>query len=379
MATPKIDIPASPNTVKVSIIDTTTRMSSIGAGPFFTPPIKGYEKMSNSPSYSFLIQHTASGTTRSLLFDLGLRKDWRNLPPVLVGAIDAMGWEMEIEKDVSDILTQGGVDPNTIEAIIWSHYHMDHIGDSSRFGPSTAVMFGPGVKESLLPGYPANPGAFLLESDYAGREAVELDFSSDSTGPKKWRTLQIGGFRAIDVFEDGSFYLLDSPGHAIGHICGLARISSGSGGGGEANKDVFLLMAGDSFHHGGVIRPSLYLPIPDDKTVDYKGVSCPCTLFKSVLPHGDETRPFFEPTITGTEAHSFHHDSKEALRTIEKLQKFDAQDNVFVVAAHDGTILDTVDLFPAQVNAALIRAWDEKVRWRFLADFAEAAGQPASR
>jgi hypothetical protein len=36
----------------------------------------------------------------------------------------------------------------------------------SRFPPSVKIVVGPGFKESLLPGYPANPNSNILESDY---------------------------------------------------------------------------------------------------------------------------------------------------------------------------------------------------------------------
>lgn len=65
---------------------------------------------------------------------------------------------------------------------------------------------GPGFKETILPGYPRNPKALVRESDYAGRNLRELDFDQESGG------LTIGGFKAIDYFGDGSFYLLATPG-----------------------------------------------------------------------------------------------------------------------------------------------------------------------
>lgn len=38
--------------------------------------------------------------------------------------------------------------------------------------------------------------------------------------------MKIGRFDAIGYSGDGSFHLLDSPGHEIGDMCGLARVSS---------------------------------------------------------------------------------------------------------------------------------------------------------
>lgn len=78
------------------------------------------------------------------------------------------------------------------------------------------MIVGPGFKDAFLPGYPANEDAFILESDYAGRELREIQFTQGK---------KVGRFNAFDYFEDGSFYLLDSPGHAAGHLSGLARVT----------------------------------------------------------------------------------------------------------------------------------------------------------
>ena len=47
------------------------------------------------------------------------------------------------------------------------------------------------------------------------RPVREMSFNDSS--------LCIGEFAAMDFFGDGSFYLLDTPGHTLGHMCGLAR------------------------------------------------------------------------------------------------------------------------------------------------------------
>ena len=60
-----------------------------------------------------------------------------------------------------------------------------------------------------------------METDFAGRQIREIDFSNEKT------PFKIGRFHAHDYFGDGSFYLLDTPGHSIGHICGLARTTAG--------------------------------------------------------------------------------------------------------------------------------------------------------
>ena len=83
---------------------------------------------------------------------------------------------------------------------------MDHTGNPTGFPSTTNLIVGPGFRETLFPAYPENPKAMISEKDLEGRTVHQLDFEKESNG------LDIGGFRAIDYFEDGSFYLLEAPG-----------------------------------------------------------------------------------------------------------------------------------------------------------------------
>ncbi|KAK3693095.1 beta-lactamase-like protein [Podospora appendiculata] len=386
MTTPKpapdLHIPASPSTVSVSIIDTTTSLRGVQTAMFFSPSIPGHTWL-GAPAYSFLIQHPAGN--RTLIFDLGIRKDVPNLSPAVLGPLKAAGFCLDYEgtvtRGVREILDAGGVDTAAVEAVIWSHYHFDHTGDPSTFDPATKLIVGPGFREHILPGYPANPASPILETDYTGRELVQLDFDDSNAA---WKTLTIGRFKAIDYFGDGSFYLLDAPGHAIGHVCGLARVTSAQGHGGKG--DSFIFMGGDAFHHGGEVRPSEYLPLPDEispspfaAVSSCSGTKCPGAMFESLLAGADRTKTFYTPSNPPGSPGNPHHDPAEGLRTIGKLQEGDAHDNVFVVAAHDETLLDVVEFFPATANAFVEKEWVQKARWLFLRDFADAAGYQGER
>ena len=84
--------------------------------------ILGFDKV-QSGSWCFLIEHSAG---RKLLYDLGTRKDWENLPPAigLQGLIDGgVVNEFKVDKGVADILIEGGVDAGHVEGIIWSHWY----------------------------------------------------------------------------------------------------------------------------------------------------------------------------------------------------------------------------------------------------------------
>lgn len=113
---PPLNIPESHNAVNVHIIDSTARLRDLPTKDFFEPDFVGFDTL-DIPSYSFLIEHPPS--SRRVLFDLGLRKDWRNLAPEVVGYIKDEGWSITVEKDVAEILSEGGIRLDSIEAIIW--------------------------------------------------------------------------------------------------------------------------------------------------------------------------------------------------------------------------------------------------------------------
>lgn len=347
---PDLKIPHSNSTVDVRIIDTTSHISEISLARFVQPEIKGFTTLS-CPAYSFLIEHPSN---RKLLFDLGVRKDPENFAPRIRERIK--NWNVTVRQGVREQLEEHGVSGKDIEGIIWSHWHWDHTGDPSTFEKSTALIVGPGFKDAFTPGYPAKEDCPIKQSDYEGRELREITFSQG---------LNIGRFDAFDYFGDGSFYLLDSPGHAIGHICGLARVTANS----------FIFMGGDACHHGGEFRPSQYLPLPSSispNPLDLKsGNPCPGAMFEDLLPEGDKTKPFYKISRLG-DGKGVAHNVEEAELTIEKVIEADARDEVLVIMAHDDSLLDVVDFFPKYATDFKGKGWVEKGRWLFLKDFARA-------
>jgi glyoxylase-like metal-dependent hydrolase (beta-lactamase superfamily II) len=238
-------------------------------------------------------------------------------------------------RNISDILDSDnsslGIRSADIEAIIWSHAHFDHIGDPSTFPLSTDLIVGPGIRDTHWPGYPTEPNAINLNSDIQGRRVREISFEKTETG-----AVTIGSFEALDFFGDGSFYLLNGPGHSIGHICALARVT--------ASPDTFVFMGGDSCHHPGVLRPTKYQPCPIDSLHS-----------SSVLD--SESVFTLSPAIT--------HDYDAALKTVQNIQELDASDDVFVILAHDNTLKGNVDFYPSTINDWKAKGYDKKTRWLF--------------
>ncbi|KAL9602695.1 MAG: hypothetical protein Q9219_001685 [cf. Caloplaca sp. 3 TL-2023] len=360
------DIPESTSTVDVHIINTTSRIKGIPIQMFMEPEIKGHDII-DCPAFSFLIEH--AGSRSKVLFDLGVRKDWENLSPRISNRIKDAGWSVTVEKGVADILKEGGVDPESISAIIWSHYHWDHTGDPSTFPSSTELLVGPGFKNASTPGYPANPNSPIRESDYAGRHLREISCTSSDR--------QIGGYKAYDYFGDGSFYLLDSPGHAVGHMCALARTTTA--------PSTFIFLGGDCAHHGGEFRPSPSLPLPS--TVNPSPLphlhpaTCPGSLFIPVHRLYDPlnraratdtptSEPFYQVAAEGAD------DVDEARASVGKMSAFDGREDVLVMIAHDAHMLDVVRCFPdGTANGWKGEGWKEKGLWRFLRDFETAVAE----
>jgi len=110
-----VEIPASSSTVEVSIVNTTTRLVC-PAQYFVQPVIKGHEYLV-MPTFSFIIKHQQTG--RTILFDLGARKDWWNLAPAVVESLKGGTVGLQIEKDVAEVLKEGGVKLEEVDAVVW--------------------------------------------------------------------------------------------------------------------------------------------------------------------------------------------------------------------------------------------------------------------
>ena len=73
------------------------------------------------------------------------------------------------------------------------------------------------------------------------------------------------------------------------------------------------------------------------------------------------TEPFYTPNRAD--------DQNKAIESVRKMMEFDARDTIFVVLAHDATLLNVVDCYPATANDWYAKGWARKSRWLFLNDF----------
>lgn len=115
---PEFHIPASPNTVNVRIIDSTTRIGKLALEFLMVPPMNGMQYMPTIPSWSFLIEHESG---KQLIFDLGIPKGWRKMAPVVVKSLESHGWDIDVDKEVIDILSDHGLAADEISGVIWRY------------------------------------------------------------------------------------------------------------------------------------------------------------------------------------------------------------------------------------------------------------------
>jgi hypothetical protein len=221
--------------------------------------------------------------------------------------------------------------------------------------PSTKILVGPGFKEQYLSSSAASmsktPDMLLLEENLkGGRKLVEVSFEQNGGA-----ALQLGPSRAYDYFGDGSFYILDSPGHTHGHLAALARVTPDPQNG-AGNS--FILMAGDTCHFPGQFRPAVGRPFPHDySATGYSGLGA---LVHRLIEQTKGTESLF-----GMDERNVV-DMGHAEESTRKLQMFDALDNVWVIVAHDRALLGRVEFFPASLNDWKHRGYADKVRWGFL-------------
>ncbi|KAJ7130622.1 beta-lactamase-like protein [Mycena epipterygia] len=341
-------IPTSSATVNVRAFHVGNVTLTNATHAFVLPVLPGHETIT-FPMFAFLVEHTK--TQKRLMFDLGMRHDPLNLVPSIASSFASGVFQLDEPKDITERLEEGGISLASIETIIWSHSHFDHIGDMSKFPNSTGLVIGPATDTSI---FPESPTASLQASDFAGHNVTKIDFAASR--------LTFSGLKAVDYFGDGSFYLLDTPGHLPGHISALARVT----------PDSFVSLGGDTFHHAGEARP---------RPQFQENFPCPAHLLeetKSSL----STDFFWSPKSSegSFDMHSraqqllavsdlpdsFYADPVTAQVSLEKLATFDADPDFFVAIAHDMSLVSSLPTFPASLNGWQASHLKENLVWNFV-------------
>ncbi|CAE7178574.1 Metallo-hydrolase oxidoreductase [Pyrenophora teres f. teres] len=208
------------------------------------------------PSLAFLIQHInqTTGERTRIVFDLGLRKDVKKYALPIQKHLETRQ-PITTDPDVVKSLAKGGLSPDDIDYVIYSHWrqvHWDHIGEPRDFPTSTFVV-GHGTR-ALLDGTSTSfrGGHSFFESNLLPRERTFELSEPSADAQKKDCPSRLPGdvsFRCswrahdhlphvLDVFNDGSLLIVNAPGHLPGHINLLARTS-------ESHQ---VYMGGDACH-----------------------------------------------------------------------------------------------------------------------------------
>lgn len=223
--------------------DTTVSVSPIAGGfitladHFFVHPAdQGAAR--TVPSLTFLIQHpgtSAYGGDPSkpfyLMFDLGLRKAQDRYPEKLQKHLDGRA-PFDLKPGVAAQLKEGGLDPGEINLTILSHVHYDHHGDPEDF-PNSQFLIGHGAMDVLKNGL----GGVASHQHFVP-DTLPDDRSGELPDPKSGEWKSLGPFPAVlDLFGDGSVFVIDTPGHLPGHVNLLCR-----------TNDKWICLCGDAFH-----------------------------------------------------------------------------------------------------------------------------------
>ena len=209
------------------------------------------------PSLAFLIQHPGTNIFSEddsvkrllrIMFDLGLRSEISRYLPQAQSHLKQNRVPYRLQPGVAKQLLAGGVSPDYIDAVILSHVHYDHHGDPEDFQKAKFIV-GNGAKDVLQNGVPGKGSHQAFDPKLLQEERTwELPRAINSSGMRlprsngtsfEWEWKPIGPFQySIDMYGDGSVYIIDSPGHLPGHVNLLCRTSP--------KKWVFL--GGDTAH-----------------------------------------------------------------------------------------------------------------------------------
>ncbi|KAJ6581614.1 beta-lactamase-like protein [Mycena capillaripes] len=342
------NIPQSNATVEIRVLTVGNGTIINGTHTFVSPVLPGRES-ATFPFFSFLVEH--KNLQKRLMFDLGIRKDPENLVPSLASLYTSGILQLQTPKDITELLQEGGIPLESIDAVIWSHTHFDHIGDMSKFPNTTGLIIGSETDTST---YPESPNAILQSSDFAGHQVTKVNFAAAN--------LTFSGLQAIDYFGDGSFYLLNTPGHMPGHMSALARVTPTS----------FVSLGGDTFHQVGEARP---------RPQFQKNFPCPAHLLEE-SKSSISTDYFWSPgsregafdllsrsqqfLAISDLPDSFYADPVTSQVSLEKLATFDADPDIFIVVAHDISLRESIPYFPQSLNNWKASHLKERTVWNFI-------------
>ncbi|KAF1937901.1 hypothetical protein EJ02DRAFT_505734 [Clathrospora elynae] len=193
MANTNVSLPRTDAFVELSLLD---GGSFVGDLSRMQPGASGSVRIYN---WAFYILHQG----KHILWDLGLDKDRSCYTPWVNKSMLEHVNHVGPRRTIVQQLSERRVSAVEIDTVF--HAHWDHSRPISDDFLNATAYFGPGTREACRPGHLRDQS---LQWD--GR------FFDPNLAP-----------RTLDYFGDGSFWILDAPGHMPGNIAGAARLRQG--------------------------------------------------------------------------------------------------------------------------------------------------------
>ena len=221
------------------------------------------EKADTVPSMCFLIEHRVPDSTKTekVVFDLGIKRDLSAYAPGMQAHI-ARRQPIITTPDTRESLAKGGLDAaSDIDYVVLSHVHWDHIGIPSDYTNAKFIV-GSGTFYILENGAPHYSKDMMEVNPLPFDRTYELPPTPNSTKKSaasgkqtqhEWHSISSLP-NAVDFFGDGSFYLIDSPGHLQGHTNALLRVAA----------DKWVYLGGDCCHDPRILTGEKGIALYDD-------------------------------------------------------------------------------------------------------------------
>jgi len=264
--------------------------------------------------FSWVVEkQVKGGEVQRFLWDLGVVSSLDKLPPH-IQAVFGPRFTLNVPPTAQTpfILSHLSPTPATADnltGLFLSHAHTDHFGCLTDFPSRLPLYVGPGTKDWVKGGDEAEggwkgvPSKFWRHPEFVGE--VGVDEGAKGEG-REWQS--VGSYeKAWDWFGDGSFWLMQTPGHCPGHMCALARVST--------SPDTYVLLAADTCHARAIYSP---LPTPSHRS------KCAC-----FVPPSEGS---FD---SGPGSATMHADLGEAYRSIARLTRMEMEEDVLAVLAHE--------------------------------------------
>ena len=155
------------------------------------------------PVYCHLIQHKVYG---DYLVDTGLDRSFQSdIYGNIQGKRREILWPLKsYQNEGQDIATQLSLRKITLKGVFLSHLHIDHVAGIQNLSKDLPIIIG---KDEPY----HNSGKRFFQDHFKGINTIyEINFTSikekKPLGP------------SVDIFGDGSFWAISTPGHTKGHI-----------------------------------------------------------------------------------------------------------------------------------------------------------------